>query len=245
MYSTEKDGFPQPLIFESESYLGNAEKYLLEKRYDISGNFLRKESEHFCKQFLPERCRLGEYGQLKPLANLLQEAINYCKKGGIDPALVVALDSYRKFLLNDSSHDSFDVPKFKSEIESCIKTIKKLQQIRFESVLKKGDALEFELSTAAGTPAGQAGDYKFEIVIEDDFRLLKEEGKDSVLSHGMINYYVTHNNGAKGELQHGNTSLKAFYDKNYEKSDKAKNVDFWEEVVFSNTGQQLKNIRLF
>ena len=60
----------------------------------------------------------------------------------------------------------------------------------------------------------------------------------------MVNYWVTHN-GTKGELKHGNENLDLFYGKNYAKSDKIKNADFWEEIVFSDTGDQLKRERKF
>lgn len=244
MYSTEVNNIPQPLVFESDTYLGNAEKFLRDKRYEIAGNYLRKEAEQFCKNFLPDKYRLGELGQIKPLAMTLQESINYAKKVGIDTLLIEALDSYRKFLLNDASHDSFDVPKFKSEIENCILVLKELEKLKSMTVLKRGDELEFELQTAAGTPADKAGTYKFQLIIEDDFRLIKEEGKASVLSHGMINYYVTYN-GNKGALQHSNTSLKSFYDSNYMHSDHSKNADFWEEISIVNDGRKLKEIRFF
>ena len=60
----------------------------------------------------------------------------------------------------------------------------------------------------------------------------------------MVNYWVT-KNGGKGELQHCNTSIKTFYDSNYAKSDQTKSADFWEEVILSKTGEQLKTERLF
>lgn len=94
------------------------------------------------------------------------------------------------------------------------------------------------------TTADGADTCKFEIKLEDDFRLLKEPDGDSVISKGMVNYWVTQN-GTKGELKHGNENLKAFYEKNYAKSDKAKNTDFWEEIVFSETGDKLKTERKY
>ena len=86
--------------------------------------------------------------------------------------------------------------------------------------------------------------YKFEIRLEADFRLIKAPDKESVISKGMVNYWVIKNN-AREELQHCNTNIKAFYDKNYKKSDKSKNADFWEEVIISNTGEKLREKRKF
>jgi hypothetical protein len=39
--------------------------------------------------------------------------------------------------------------------------------------------------------------------------------------------------------------MKDFYEKNYNKSDKTKTIDFWEEVIIVKTGLQLKAIRTF
>lgn len=239
MFECEKHGIPRPLKFESDSYLGQAEHFLLNGRFEIAGNLLRKEAENFTKRFLPDRYKLGEFGQLKPLAIMLNEAITFAKQCQLDIKLFEDLSGYTKFLLNHSSHDSYDVPLFRSEIENCLQTLRELNKIKNEPFSKRGEQVEFELTTADG-----ANTYKFEIKLEDDFRLLKESGKDSVISKGMINYCVTHN-GTKGELKHGNENLKSFYEKNYAKSDNAKNADFWEEMVFTATGDKLNSERKY
>lgn len=74
------------------------------------------------------------------------------------------------------------MPKFNNEVGNCLHTLKKIREIKNEPFLKRGEQLEFELTTANG-----ADTYKFEIILEDDFRLLQELGKDSVLSKGMVN----------------------------------------------------------
>lgn len=240
MYEYEKDGIPQPLIFESESYIGQAERYLKNGKFEIAGNLLRKEAENFVKQFLPDRYKLGEYGQLKPLAIMLTEAIKFSQQNDLNTQLFEDLNGHTKFILNYSSHDSYDVPLFRSEIESCLKTIKELRKIKNEPFLKRGEQVEFEL-----TNADEADSFKFEIKLEDDFRLLQEPGKDSVISKGMVNYWVTKNAGPKGELQHKQESLKKMYDHCYASSDKTQNTDFWEGVVVTSSGQKLKTERRF
>lgn len=148
------------------------------------------------------------------------------------------MDSHRKFVLNPTSHDSYDVPQFNSEVSNCLNTLKALRKIQNEPFLKRGDQVEFELSDGTDT-------YKFEIKLEDDFRLLKEPGKDSVISKGMVNYWTTKNTDAKISTQHGLENLKVFYDKNYNKSDKTKNADYWEETIITSTKQLLKTERKF
>lgn len=241
MYECEEGGIPQPLVFESDSYLGQAEYFLKNGRFEIAGNLLRKEAENFTKRFLPDRYRLGQFGQLKPLAIMLKEAVLFSSRSGLDPKLFADLEGHTKFLLNQSSHDSYDVPLFRSELENCLATLKEIQYIKNEPFLSKEEQVEFELTTADG-----ADTYKFEIKLEDDFRLLKEPGKDSVISIGMVNYWV-YKNGTKTteELQHGQDTLKGMYEHCYESSDKMKNANFWEEIVITTTGQKLITERKF
>jgi len=240
MYECEKDGIPQPLIKLSDTYLEKAEKYFLLKEYEIAGNFLRKESEAFCKEFLPKKWQYTTEYNLHDLNGLIQQLKTFAEGAGLDKTLFEELDSHRKFVLNPTSHDSYDVPKFNSEVGNCLNTLKALRQIRNEPFLKRGEELEFELTTADG-----ADTYKFEIKLEDDFRLLKEPGKDSVVSKGMVNYWTTKNAEPKSVTQHGVESLKSFYDKNFNKSDKTKNADFWQEVIITTSTQPLKSTRSF
>lgn len=239
MFDCEKMGIPQPYIKNSDSYLEKAEKYFNEKEYEIAGNFLRKEAESFCKEFLPKKYQYTSEYNLHDLNGLIKQLIVFIKGAYLDPKLFEELDNHRKFVFNPTSHDSYDVPKFNSEINDCLSTLKSLREIKNEPFLKRGEQIEFGLTTADG-----AKTYKFEIKLEDDFRLLKEMGRKSVLSKGMVNYWITEN-GQKGGLRHGVENLKSFYDKNYNKSDKTRSVDFWEEIILSSTGQRLAEYRKF
>jgi len=237
MYEYEKNGIPQPLIFESESYLGQAEYYLKNGKFEIAGNLLRKAAENFVKQFLPNKYRFGEYGQLKPLSILLNDAIVFAEQNQLNSKHFEDLNGHTKFILNYSSHDSYDVPLFRTELENCLKTLKEIYKIENEPFLKRGEQIEFKLTNGKDI-------YKFDIKLEDDFRLLKEPGKDSIISKGMINYCIT-KNGTKGDLKNKQDSLKKMYETCYNKSDKTKNADFWEEIIISSTGQKLKTARKF
>lgn len=239
MYECEKDGIPQPLIKTSETYLDKAEKYFQLKEYEIAGNFLRKEAEAFCKEFLPKKWQHTVEYNLHDLNGLIKQLTLFAEGAGLDKQLFEDLDSHRKFVLNPTSHDSYDVPKFNSEVGNCLKTLKALRQIQNEPFLKRGDQVEFELSDGTDT-------YKFEIKLEDDFRLLKEQGKDSVISKGMVNYWV-YKNGVKttASIQHKQDTLTKMYKGCYDSSDKTKNADFWEEIMITTTGQPLKSERKF
>lgn len=239
MYECERDGIPQPYIKKSDTYLEKAEKYFMQNEYETAGNFLRKEAESFCKDFLPKKWQYTVEYNLHDLNGLIKQSLLFARNAGLQETLFEDLDGHRKFVLNPTSHDSYDVPKFNSEIESCLKTLQALREIQNETFLKRGDQVEFELTTANG-----ADTYKFEIKLEDDFRLLKEPGRDSVVSKGMINYWVT-KNGVKGDLQHKTENLNKMYDHCYNTSDKMKNADFWEEIMITATGNKLKYERKY
>jgi ABC-type dipeptide/oligopeptide/nickel transport system ATPase subunit len=239
MYECEKDNIPQPLIKTSETYLDKAEKYFQLKEYEIAGNFLRKEAEAFCKEFLPKKWQHTIEYNLHDLNGLIKQLTVFAEGAGLDKQLFEDLDSHRKFVLNPTSHDSYDVPKFNSEVGNCLNTLNALRKIQNEPFLKRGDQVEFELSDGTDT-------YKFEIKLEDDFRLLKEPAKDSVLSKGMVNYWV-YKNGVKttASIQHKQDTLLKMYEGCYNSSDKTKNADFWEEMLITSTGQLLKSERKY
>ncbi len=237
IYECEKNGIPQPFIKTSDTYLQKAEMYFHQKEYEIAGNFLRKEAEAFCKEFLPKKLQYTTEYNLHDLNGLILQSKVFAESAGLDKALFESLDSHRKFVLNPTSHDSYDVPKFNSEIGGCLNTLKELRKIKNEPFLKRGEQVEFELSDDTDT-------YKIEITLQDDFRLLKEPTKDSVISKGMVNYHVT-KNGTKGDLQHKQDSLKKMYDGCYISSNKTKNADFWEEVIIKSSGQKLITKRKF
>lgn len=239
--SEHAGSIPQPFIKTSDTYLEKAELYFHKKEYEIAGNFLRKEAEAFCKEFLPKKLHYTSEYNLHNLDGLITQCKAFAESSGLDKTLFEALDSHRKFVLNPTSHDSYDVPKFNNEVGNCLHTLKELRKIKNEPFLKRSEQVEFELTTADG-----ANTYKFEIVLEDDFRLLQEPGKDSILSKGMVNYWV-YKNGTKTttDIQHGQILLQKMYEDKYAQSDKTKDTDFWEEVILSGTGEQLKNHRKF
>ncbi len=239
IYDTEKNNITQPIIIDSKSYFEKAEVYFHKKEYEVAGNFLRKEAEKFCKEFLPKRRQYSRDFDVLNLDSLINQCLIYARESYLDQTLFINLDSHRQFVLNPSSHDSYDVPKFNSEISNCLTNIKNLRKIKYDTILNHNDKLEFELTDVNGTDI-----YQFEIIIQDDFRLIKLNGSDSVIGSGMINYYV-YKNGTKGSLQHKSENLKRMYESAYKDSDKLKRTDFWEEIIIQSSGEELGSLRLF
>jgi len=238
MYVDTRDASEKPFITQSLNYLEKAEKYLVENEYEIAGNFLRKETENFCKYFLPKKLQYSPDFVLFDLNRLILNSKKYAEDAGLNSTLFLDLDTYRKFVLNATSHDNHNVPKYRQEIKDCLETLKELRKIKIQQFLKRGDVLEYELVTSDGEDT-----YKFEIILEDDFRVLQIEGNSAVVSKGMVNYSIS-KNGTKtdDELQNDNTTLKKFYDKCYDRSDKTKNANFWKEILIQSTGDKIENV---
>lgn len=228
----------EPFVRESKTYLGNADFFIKQHEYEIAGNFLRKEAEAFCKEFLPKRLHLSVDYSFLDLCGLIGNCKRFAEESGMsDISLFEELDDQRKFILNPASHDSYDVVKYEGEVKRCLNTLTKLRKISFCSIFKKGQVVRFALRT----PVPNVSEYEYEITICDDFRLIKQDGHSPVISKGRINYTVTIN-GTKGHIQSDNTTLKKFYDVNYNKSDKTKKTNFLDAIIDVETGNAIRSL---
>lgn len=221
-----------PYIRDSRNYLGEAEHYIKQRKYEIAGIFLRKEAEAFCKRFLPPKWQLTkEYTRLN-LNGMIQNCKIYASESGItDLSLFDELDDYRKFILNSSSHDSYDVVKFENEVRKCLRTLTILSNAKSETILKFGDNVTFTLKT----PAPDIHEFRFDIQICDELRVIEIPEQTKVLSKVMINYYC-YKDGIKGIKQNSNQTLKNFYDVNYTKSDGSESPDYLTGIKIAFNG---------
>ena len=224
-----------PYIRNSEDYLGQAEHYIKQHEYEIAGNFLRKEAEAFCKNFLPKKKQLtGDFAHLD-LNGLIMNCKDYAAESGvIDISIFNELDEHRKFILNPSSHDSYDVAKYGHEVKRCLQTLRKLREIIIKPFLKFGSQVEFTLKT----PEPRISEYKFILTLCDDFRIIMP-GESPVISKGMINYQVYEDGNNKKGVQSDNTTIKHFFEYNYEKSDKTKDASYLNSVIESESGNPI------
>lgn len=210
----------------SKTYMEEADHYIKQHKYEIAGNFLRKEAEYFCKRFLPLKWQYTKEYCLLDLNGLINNSKKFAEESGIsDTTLFDELDNHRKFILNPASHDSYDIGKYEYEIKQCYNTLLSLSQISIRRLLSKGQKVKIELSTVEPIT------YKFNITLCEDVYLIQIEGKTPYVSKGMINFTVDKNGKSSSEIKTDNTTLKKFYEKNYEKSDKTKDKDFLVSIV--------------
>ena len=225
-----------PYIRNSEDYLGQAEHYIKQHEYEIAGNFLRKEAEAFCKDFLPKKKQLTSDFTHLDLNGLIMNCKDYAVESGVvDISIFNELDEHRKFILNPSSHDSYDVAKYGHEVKRCLQTLRKLREIIIRPFLKFGSQVEFTLKT----PEPRISEYKFILTLCDDFRIIIMPGEVPVISKGMINYQVYEDGNNKKGVQSDNTTIKHFFEYNYEKSDKTKDASYLNSVIESESGNPI------
>lgn len=229
----------EPFKTESLSYLEKADKHLKLHEYETAGNFLRKEAEAICKEFMPRRLQYDKDNKRLDLSPSLARCISFFDKNGIDKTNLEKLNDHRDILLNASSHDSYDVPKFRNELVVCLKNIEEIRKIKAIPILEEGEILEFEFLMFGGRKT-----FKFEILIHDEIFLFKEDGMDSKITSGVINYHI-YKDGVKGILQFTDSSIKQIYDGHYRHSDRTKDADFWEGIVIKSSGNKLKSLRKF
>lgn len=227
----------EPYIRISRTYIEEADHYIKQHKYEIAGNFLRKEAEYFCKRFLPLKWQYTKEYCLLDLNGLINNSKKFAEESGIsDTTLFDELDNHRKFILNPASHDSYDIGKYEYEIKQCYNTLLSLSQISIHRLLSKGQKVKIELSTVEPVT------FKFNITLCEDVYLIQIAGKPSYVSKGMINFTVEKNGTSPSEIKIDNTTLKKFYDENYEKSDKKKDKDFLVSIVRIDDGRPIGDL---
>lgn len=220
------DDSKAPYLRNSNDYLGQAEHFIKQHEYEIAGNFCRKAAESICKKFLPRKWQLSLDYTLLDLNGLIQNCKTFASESGVkDLSVFEKLDEYRKFILNPSSHDNYDVVKYRYEVENCLEALHSFDSIEVKPFMEYGAKVYFELKE----PIPYINVYKFEISLCDDFRVIKQNGQEPIISKGMINYRVI-KNGVIGDRKTDNTTLRHFYDVNYNRSDKSGNSNFLEGI---------------
>lgn len=238
MFESEENDIPKPFFVLSESYFEKAKRYFHKKEYEIAGNFLRKASEAFCKDFLPKYMQYGEDISPLNLSGLIQKCTDYTNDLGVDNSLFQELSDHRRFVLNPTSHDTYDLPKFNSEVGKCLSTVEKILNIKHETVAKKGTLLNFELSDATDT-------YTLNITVHDALKLIKLDGHDSFLSKGRYTYKMLKNGTPIQLTKNTGNRIQHLYSTIYNSSNKVKSSEYWDEIIIDETGNKLSTLRIY
>lgn len=236
MYSKEENGIVYPVIFNAKSHLEAAEIHFLKNDYDVAGNFLRKATEERCKEILPRRRHFNSDFSLGDLCSLLSQCISFFEENELDAQLFKRLDEHRTFVLNPASHANYDVPRFKTEVQKCLQTLKELKKIEISSPFKIGDTLMMPFVCAKCNK-----NCKIEISIQDDFKFLKLPTGEQRLMNGMFNYRLTID-GKECKWKPCDNSIENVYKRINEKANNALSGNYLEDLISSENSTRLKNI---
>lgn len=237
-YVNQEGTFEKPFFQFNQSSLSRAEALFHKFDYPAAGNYLRKAIEEFVDKWLPIWLRFdNKTFKEHDLSKKLSIGKKFLKDSGINSQFINDMDLFRKFILNASSHASYDTPIFKPELLNCIDALKAdTPKLRFHKILEKNDRLNLNFSDRA------RNNFEIEITVFDMY-LLKWDGDDSELSTFIGKIQETRN-GVKGSPKYDEFNLKSLYTSYLARSAPPLNTDFWEEVKLDD-GQLFKSKRIF
>ena len=241
MYETKDEfGNSRPYLKTSKSYFEKAVEFYNSNNLPESANNLRKASEEFCKKILSKKQTISEDYSSFDLNGMIEHCLLFAKSNNLQYNYFNHLDKFRKFLLNSGSHDDYDNPLFKSEINDCIKIFDiYFNKVKIKHILPEGSILHFELVDGKKTE-----NYRFEITLRENLRIYKEPIKDLRLLKVKVNYSLFKDNILLVK-QNDFVSLMKFYEKPYSTSDGKKSNDYLQEIIISETNHPLGSIVKF
>lgn len=241
MYETkDEQGNSKPHIKPSKTYLEKAEDFYKNSNLPEAANNLRKAGEEFCKKILSKKQTISEDYSDFDLSGMIEHCLNFSVMNDLQHKYFNQLDKFRKFLLNSGSHDDYDTPMFKSEINDCIKIFKiYFNKIKLKHILPEGTVLVFEL-----VDSKKPETYKFEITLRENLRIYKEPSKEICVLRVKTTYSMFKDGDLKA-TEDKQISLKDFYAKIYSTSDGKKDKNYLKEVFINTTNQPLETIVKF
>jgi RecF/RecN/SMC N terminal domain len=241
MYETKDEfGNSKPQIKPSKTYYEKAEEFYKANNLPEAANNLRKAGEEFCKKILSKNQTISEDYSNFDLSGMIEHCLNFSFVNNLQHTYFNQLDKFRKFLLNSGSHDDYDTPMFKSEINDCLKIFNTyFNKVKLKHILPAGSKLTFELADGK-----KAETYRFEITLRENLRIYKEPAMDISVLKVKVSYDLF-KDGTLLTSQNDFISLQKFYDKPYSTSDKKKDANYLKEIIINANNQPLETIVKF
>lgn len=238
-YNDREGAFEKPFFKFNQSNLARAEALFQEFDYPASGNYLRKAIEDFVDKWLPIWLKHDRDYKPFDLSKKLNVGAKFLLDSEISMPLINDLDRFRKFILNASSHASYDTPLFKPELKACIDTLKgDVPKFRFEKVLDRQDQVNLGFTNMAGV------NILIEVTVLEPVILLKWDTAPSQLSVFLGKVEQTEGGAGKSAPIYNQYNLKNLHGTYNAQSRSPMNPDFWEDFKLKN-GNLLKTIRKF
>jgi len=129
MYEDTKNNKKVPLIIKSKTNLEKAESFFYQKEFAASANHLRKATEHFVKEFLPNNQKYDRNFNPLNLSQLINKSRAIARINGWPNSIISDLDLMRTNIFNPGSHYDVYIPVFQTELKKAIETLKQVSSL--------------------------------------------------------------------------------------------------------------------
>ncbi len=147
MYICHHDkGFDHPALLPGEGDLEKAYHYFEVKQYPACANYQRKVCEGLIKKFLPDYKKYdalpnGDILPVTKLDTLISRLEGYLRENKLSFEPFKELKTCLRIVLNPLSHDDWESPVFRRELEMVFEMIGKLDKLQNIVLLKSGQKI--------------------------------------------------------------------------------------------------------
>lgn len=136
-------GFDYPALLPSKDNFERAKYYFTMKQYPACANFQRKICESLIKQFLPDNRKYdalpnGEIVPVTKLNTFITKLQLYLEENNLSFAPFRKLKNCLRVVMNPLSHDDFESPVYRRELELVFDIINELQKLKNIIILNAG-----------------------------------------------------------------------------------------------------------
>lgn len=235
--NVDSSGLSKPKIKISKSYYEKAYDFYKRDELPEAANNLRKAAEEFCKKILSKKQTISEDYSSFDLNGMIEHCVLFAISNDLKVSYFNHLDKFRKFILNSASHDDYDTPIFRSEIDNCLEIFKNyFNKVKIRHELHEGEKFHFEMTDRKGKDI-----YKFEFILREDLRSYQEPDSVKKLIKVKV-FYTLFKNGNQTAEENDFVSLNNFYNKVFSTSDKKGETDFLIGIKSTTTNKSLKEI---
>lgn len=129
MYEDEKNNKKFPHIIKSKTNLEKAESFFIQKEFAASANHLRKATECFVFEFVPNNKKYDRSFRPLNLSQLINKSRALARVNGWSRTIISDLDLMRTNIFNPGSHYDVYTPVFHTELKKAIETLKQVSTL--------------------------------------------------------------------------------------------------------------------
>ena len=147
-------GFDHPIWLPGEDDFEKAQFYFKTKQYPACANYQRKICETLIKRFLPENKKYdalpnGEIVPINKLDTFITKLKLYLEENGLSFTPFIKLKGCLRVVMNPLSHDDFESPVYKRELQLVFEIIDELKMLKNTILMNAGEKIVMKRVNAA------------------------------------------------------------------------------------------------